>query len=479
MRYRKFFADHFILGGIIVLAILLRSWRYTSYPPSWDAAAYLSMGKYIFSQGTVGLIEPFRPLLWPIMLGAGFKLGVSPIIWGKILEFLLGIGNIVLVYLIGCRAFDKATGLIAVLFLSFSPVYFFWGNSLYADMPAAFLGLLSALLFLEKRYLLSGIFGALAFFTKFVYLIVVIILTGFHAIDLFKKDRREIPENPSKAIFPFLGGIIFTAALFLSIHFILYKDALRPFMDGQKIYGQLHFGWWPGIQACGRTLFLMEGLIFLFIPLSIFSLIRETNQQSKIIIGSIGLALFFWVGKLPTDIPRFLIASLPYLYLLSAYGFLTAYRIAQQAAWKYLSLCIIILSLGIQIWYIGEIRFPKNKPNIFQQYVLNHSPQLKGNLWISDPMTLVFSDLKAQEIMYYPVFDTQRISDLSSNLSKADYIFYDERALVCRPLHDAACQEAKDQLFQKIKENFELVSPQSPDPSISLGIFKRTSKINP
>src|ERR1700722_417487 len=107
MKQKSFYTDGVLLTVIITVAILARTWQYTPFLPNWDASVYIQMGKYLFSNGQIGMIEPFRPLTWPLLLGAGFKLGFPPLVWGKILEFLFSIGNILLIYLIGLKVFDR------------------------------------------------------------------------------------------------------------------------------------------------------------------------------------------------------------------------------------------------------------------------------------------------------------------------------------------------------------------------------------
>ncbi|MBF0571763.1 MAG: glycosyltransferase family 39 protein [Candidatus Omnitrophica bacterium] len=458
-------------SGIIIilfLAVFLRMNWHHSYPPGWDPSVYILMGKYIFSHGQIGFIEPYRPLAWPLILGFGFKLGFSSISWGAMLEFLFGIGNIVLIYLIGFKVFDKKTGLVAALFLSFSPTHVCYGNSLYADIPAAFFGLLSVLLFIEAKIFLSGTLVILAFFTRFIYLLPAVILAGL--VLLHPENNLNAKKLPPVAAF--IGGVSFIAAMFLLFNLVLYNNILQPFIDAQKCYGQYHFKWSQGIIDCWQQLFAIESWFFVFVPVGIVALIQKPIYRSRILIALIGTVLFIWIGKYPTDIPRYLTASIPYLYLLAAYGFFIVYQTFIKTRLKYLLLLILLFSLGLQIWRIHQIQFPKNKLNVIQQYVVDHSDAIK-DAWVSDPSAVVFSNLKIQELMYYPIVDVQKISDLNKHLSRAGYIFYDDRALPCRPVNDPTCNEAKAKLLERIKIDFELALPEEKSSFTNFGIFKR------
>ena len=183
--YKRYFS----VGTVILCAFFLRLGLYHPYPPAWDASVYLLMGKYLFSSGEVGLIEPFRPLLWPGILGFFWKLGWSPIWVGRFISIGLTLGNIFLIYKIGKKVFDEKTAVLGAWLLSLSPIYFYWGQAIFADIPASFLGLLTVYLYLEGFYFISGIIGALAFQTKFVQLLTVLVLFGAHVSRAFTLKR--------------------------------------------------------------------------------------------------------------------------------------------------------------------------------------------------------------------------------------------------------------------------------------------------
>jgi hypothetical protein len=211
----------------------------------------------------------------------------------------------------------------------------------------------------------------------------------------------------------------------------------------------------------------------------VLALIQRNISRHQMMIMAIGIGLFLWVGKLPTDIPRFLTACVGYLYLSSAYGFLLAYRASLKLYVKYFLLGLLVYCLSWQICQIEQIYFPKNKLSIFQQYAIKHSPVIKDGLWISEPSTTVFSNLKVQELMYYPVFNNQKIIELTNDLPRANYIFYDGNALVCRPINDIICLESKEKLLRKIINSFELVFPNNISIFNNYGIFKRPSRVGP
>ncbi len=477
MSYFPNLAKKFVpICTILFVTLLIKLWWYEPHPPFWDGAVYLSMGKYLFSGGQVGLIEPFRPIIWPAILGLFWKLGGDPIFVGRILEMIFSLGNIGLVYLIGQRVYDQKTALIATFFFSLSPTYFFWENNFYSDIPGSFLGLLVVYLFLQKQFFLSGIVGGLAFFMRFTQIIPIVLLGGFHVVE-------RSPLRLSLSFVRYVLGLIISTVPFVVAYFRLYGDMFSPLKEAKEIYGQVLVYWHQEILFCLKMFFRIEGWIFIFVPLSIIAFRRNASKQ-KLMLLLIGIVSFVWVGKLPIylDLPRFFIASLPYLYLLSADGISNSYRFIKKHSVlsSYLFSIVIVILVGMQFLKISNIHFPRNKLNIFQLYAQQNEKDIKGPLWISDPTAVAFSDLKVDELMYYPIFDSKKISTLRSNLSTANYIFWDSRALPCRPKDDLVCEEAKQDLLNEIKKDFKPeVYFENPAGTLTQGIFKRPVATRP
>src|SRR3989338_11534568 len=43
----------------------------------WDESVYIGMGKYLYSDGTIGLWEDLRPIFLPLILGALWEFGAA------------------------------------------------------------------------------------------------------------------------------------------------------------------------------------------------------------------------------------------------------------------------------------------------------------------------------------------------------------------------------------------------------------------
>ena len=109
--------------GILIFAFLIRLiFLFKSPMLWWDSTVYIGMAKYIFSIGNIGLWEYFRPLLWPIILGLGWKSGASPLLFGKIIQILFSLAIIFFTYEIARKIFNKKIAFFSALLLAVNPL---------------------------------------------------------------------------------------------------------------------------------------------------------------------------------------------------------------------------------------------------------------------------------------------------------------------------------------------------------------------
>ena len=456
---------------LFVLNIAIRWIYYYPYPPLWDAATYVAMGKYLFSAGQVGFMESFRPVLWPALLGLSWKLGLNPILCGQIWGMLATVGNDVLLYFIGRHVYSNRVALFGAVLLTFSPTFLFWGQCGYPDLLVSFLGLLLVLCFLKNQYRLAGILGGLAVFTKFTAVLLVVLI----GISIVYQQRAK---KNTRAIGQYSVGFFLVIAIFLAFYQMVLGDLGKSFFEAKVIYGQTPHIWFKEIGFCLKMLFRVEGFIFLAIPLSILGVWREKSYGRWLVIA-IGIVSFLWVGKLPTylDLPRYFIPALPFLYLLAADGVLLVARWLQQKNLRLL-ICILYFGVGVvtmhQFYLFLNARFPQKELSPMQKYVSRYAEEIKGPVWISDPRSIVYADIKVDELMYYPVFTMEKVQQLRRRLPMASIIFLDSRALNCPLEKDPTCEQAKWQLVEEIKQNFQTEYwEESPDGVIVYGVFKR------
>src|SRR4249919_1593681 len=169
-----------LLATILVLGFGLRAYRVVEPlpTPGDDAHAYYALSKALYEEGSYGGPEfrdasdwsPGAPLLYAASFyaTAGAREGTA-----RIVELLLGLGAIVVVYLLGRRINCRPAGLIAAFAVAVYPPFILSVGALYSEPPAIFTLPAAVLAFLwasdrwnqHARWLIPGLlFGLTAMF---------------------------------------------------------------------------------------------------------------------------------------------------------------------------------------------------------------------------------------------------------------------------------------------------------------------------
>ena len=185
-RFRiKIFLSIFFLFFIVRIFSL-----FITHDIWWDSSVFVGMGKYIYSFSESGLWEASRPLVWPLILGFFWKVGLDVIIFGKLMMVFFELGILLLTYLIADRLFDKKTAILSVVFLSLSSTFFLFGNVLQSGIPSSFFVLLGFYYFITGKYGLSGLFLGIAFMTRFFQIFAFIPLMLLLIYLVLKKKKH-------------------------------------------------------------------------------------------------------------------------------------------------------------------------------------------------------------------------------------------------------------------------------------------------
>jgi hypothetical protein len=156
-------------------------------PYLWDESIW-SRGAYWLAEGS-----PLRaiPGLHPPATFAGHPAGLSVVAWpflrifGPSAEVAHAVAvafaclGVAVTYLLGARLFGRATGALAALFLLASPVYFAQAGMFLGDLPVAALGVTSAWLATERRWLPCAVASVLLVWVKETGIAVVAAVTFY------------------------------------------------------------------------------------------------------------------------------------------------------------------------------------------------------------------------------------------------------------------------------------------------------------
>jgi len=135
-----------LLGAILLIGFGLRAYRVVEPlpTPGDDAHAYYGLAKALYEEGSYGGPSfenasdwsPGAPLLYAASFYAtgGAREGTA-----RIVELLLGLGAIVVVYLLGRRINCRPAGLLGALGVAIYPPFIHSTGALYSEPPAIFL----------------------------------------------------------------------------------------------------------------------------------------------------------------------------------------------------------------------------------------------------------------------------------------------------------------------------------------------------
>ena len=427
-----------ILAFICANAIFLNSYK----DVWWDSSVYIGMGKYMYSVGQSGLWENSRPIVWPLILGFLWKIGLNVILIGRFIEILFGGLCILFTYKIGRKLFNERTAFLSSLFLALSPTFFFFDGIMLTEIVSTFFSLVAIYLFIEKKYTTSGLLLGMSFLTRFLQLFAFI---GVLLVVLLHSNKKNM-TNLKKI----LMGFVIPVIPYLILNFILYNGAFLPPL--QQIFLSNNSGW-SNYHSTSYYFIELFKENFLYLSSILGLMLISKKDPNKTLIATIFLVFFIFFNLIRQKEMRFLIVLLPYMYLLMSFSLLYFLNYLKNKTAKSLFIALIIVSFVFSfkmtyIYHKNELN--KNNPYAaFQGKLKEISPN--SRIWVSNPMITVFSDIKADKLMYYPVFNKDKKDELVKDFKSADFIFVDSCDLACKPF-DVKCESDKNDLLAFFKQ---------------------------
>jgi len=409
----------------------------------WDSSVFLGMGKYIYSFSEVGLWESSRPLVWPLVLGFFWKIGLDAVFFGKLLMILFSSGILILTYLTAHEVFNKKVALVSSLFLALSSTFFLFNNILHTEIVSTFFALFGSYLFIKKHYNLSGLLLGIAFMTRFFQLLVFVALS---LILFYLFMKKKIPY---RILFYFSLFFLIPVIPYLILNYILYNNPLHPFIL-QSFMSQ--FTGWVFFQPFYFYFvnLVKENILVLFSVLALLFIFRKPEFK-KMYIAIVFLFIFIPYNLVAHKEMRLLIPALPFLYILTSYGlfyFIGLFKRNKNIILSLLLLTFLILS-------VPNLRFDTYEDNLdpFYDYVKN--TQIDDGLWISNPAFIAFSSEKA-ELIYFPLYNSEKIDQLGSDILDAEHILLNTCDIPCPP-SDSSCEQKSEGFISLLKSKFNLV----------------------
>ncbi len=338
-NYDKIFL--FVLFAAFIIRIFI-FFKTMNQPLWWDEADYLSAGK----RWGLGLnIQDIwyyrRGFLWPLISALFFRTGISEI-GVRFLAVIFSTGIVAVSYLWISEMFNKKLALLTSISLTLSWIYLFFSGRVLTDMPAAFLILLSFMLFWRGYILKKGdkyIYYSLAVFSFAVLMRMQSLMMApvFLAI-VFPKEKYKIFTNKKLWIAFSIFLIILTPQLIfyyshygnpasdIATHYLGVGQKAAESGD-QRVFSFAIFNYafdLPYVMTSWMFYLFLIGAVYFFVDLIFgFDKIFENEElHKKFFVLFFLLCLFLimgYIGSVSYVEQRYLSVGLPFLFLISVY----------------------------------------------------------------------------------------------------------------------------------------------------------------
>ena len=469
VRGYKYFSNFWLILIIGVFIALSSRVLFLNPDPWWDAAVYGGMGMFMFSGGDVGLWEPARPPVLPILLGALWWVGLDAQWWGMLIGILAGAGCIAISFGLGNLIGKKGTGTLAALFLAFSPTFFLFSQVNQTEIISLFLSLASLWFFAKRRYGISGFLSGVSILTRFfqgIFAFGLLVLACWQVISQ-RENKKRIVQFVTALLIPLLAYFI--------LNYALYGDALYPFF---LQYWMIFNTGWVFHQPISYYFFGIFGENPLFL-LIVFPLVGycKTIFGRKSKDSSHPLIIFLGILVLVNVVPylfiahkemRFLLSSFPLVAILAAKG-VTEFtqKVPGLGQWPQrgiIAIWVIFASFSLS-WNNFDDRLEFFSP------FLEAVPQGK-TAWISNPAFALETAGRVTQLMYYPLYNTKRAAQLLNSSEAPDFVFLNTCDVLPCPTQDTGCAPGTSQLISGFRKDF-LHSSEVTEGECTYMIFSR------
>ena len=443
---------------LIILAIALVTrliFAFSWHEIWWDSGVYIGMGKYLFSAGNSGLWEHIRPPFVPIVLGFLWKIGLQPVLFGRLFEILLMLGVVWLTYKLALEWWGEKTAIIASLIIALSPIFYYLSFHQYTEIPHTFFVLLALWLFTKERYYLSGLAAGLAYISKFTAGIFIVVLLA--ALVFSKKGRN---------IFPALAGFLTIIIPYALYSWIAYGSPFATAIAAQNEISNVlgcnvlhskpwwYYGFWI---AFSETKLHFLGII------GLYALCKRWKKQHALFALSLLLPAIYLI-KIHCHDYRYLTLALPFVAMLTALGVVWIYDLFKiKKKWVFAIVVVLLglcmLNTSIRYYYSNELQQPDETTEHYFAYIEGRN--ISGEIWTANPIIAAHTDAKIEKI-YYPVYGTNVSRDFTNYVTahsdKISAVLLDNcgGGIICPP-EDTECPKKTEELISELDSKFTRV----------------------
>ena len=453
----KKYAKKLFLSLLVIFIIIKIYLLFKPHVLIWDEAVYYGMGKYLFSNGAIGIWELLRPIILPIILGFSWKIFDSFII-AKILMLCVSIGYIYFTYKIGNEIFGEEVGYFSAMIILLTPIFFLYSGYFLTGILSGFFFLGSIYFILKEKYVIAGIFSTLAFLSRFPH--------GIGYILLFSWIFFTNNKSKWKKLFKYSLGVMLLLIPFFVFNIFMYNgqniivSAIYPILKAMPHQNN------PLAPTGNLAYYLIETIKnnFLF-GFSLFGAIvflkekkrKKEKTKSFILISLILSTYFFYFSIIDNKQLRFSFAFLGLLAIITAKGihFCFYNNIFRNKYKKYISIALILLILLSGFMYLLKIKKYVSwgryieEPGIVTEFY-KYFKGTNNTILTSDPVPAGYTEnLYLSYYLGEEDLKKVEIHELKSN--NIEYIIYTPRSFGCVQNDDKCLSDFKN-MKQTINE---------------------------
>ena len=452
---RKLIKNHFWITVLLLVFLIVRFiYAFKFHDISWDEGVYLSMGKYLYSAGSVGLWEIIRPVVMPLIFGFFWFIGVPYVFAAEMIEIMFGAGVLLLVYLIGMKIWNKEAGIFASLLLAITPVFFLYTGYFLTGIPSIFFVLLGVYLFLENKILLSGIFFGLAAITRFP---VGLFFAVMFFVLLYYKKKKSLITLVKGFFIPVALFLIFNYAMYHKVTSKLWHALFRPWIlaFGHQLNPAefVDQGFFYGVML------INDNFLLLLVLLGLGFYFFKPNLNKAIVTFSF-LVPFVYFSIIPNKQIRFALSFLPFLVLLASGGlweFCDRFK-AKKRVWQTIvGITFILLLIYVVPVDKGYYDWRGEAPEVVTHFypLLEEVPA--GVILTADPVAAAYVDRS-----FVPYYFSLAVAEqvMKEEKDNAAAILHISDAFFCTE-GDHACLEQVKAFDTSVGEGMELKAESS------------------
>jgi 4-amino-4-deoxy-L-arabinose transferase-like glycosyltransferase len=367
----------------------------------WDESIYIGIGKYIASSGDLGILEIFRPPLFPLFFSLMYLFKIPLIFIGKFMVIVLSTASLYLIYLLS-ENIKRGSGIFSLIFLAIMPVFIFFTKIITTDIISTFFLLLSLLFYFKGKYFWVGLFIGVSFLFRFPQGLMLLCIGIVCILDTYSKSFVLWFKDFLKRFCLVFLGFILIVFPYLVFNYFNYNNFLEPMILASNVVKSSGVYYDFGIFYYAKEIFKTAPYLYLSLLIPIIYLKNDFLDKKSsiylrvIIITAVIFTFYFFMQ--PHKELRYSLGFIFYLVILSGviFSFIVSFFKSNISKRIFIIIFSLILLIYLSVILVKEYHYVTNdyKP------LYSHIETLDGQYLSTTPMPVVLSDIKIQRIFW-------------------------------------------------------------------------------